>query len=150
MFDIGFSELVIAAVVALIVLGPERLPRVARQAGEWLGKIQRYVNDVKSDVGRHMEIEELRRMQAEITEAAHDLKKSVEKNAAEVQQEVDSLNAAVEGQPEPESEPEYQPTDWNAIYAVRQTRDRLRERREERDAERGRKRRKLPQRQAHL
>ena len=146
MFDVAFSELLIAAVVALIVIGPERLPKVARQAGEWLGKIQRYVNDVKSDVGRQMEIEELRRMQTEITEVAHDLKKSVEKGAAEVQQEVDSLNAAVEGEPAAE----YQPTDWNTVYAVRQTRDRLRERREARDAELGRKRRKLPQRQAHL
>jgi sec-independent protein translocase protein TatB len=146
MFDVAFSELLIAAVIALIVIGPERLPRVARQAGEWLGKIQRYINDVKSDVGRQMEIEELRRMQTEITEVAHDLKKSVEKGAAEVQQEVDSLNAAVEGEPAAE----YQPTDWNTVYAVRQTRDRLRERREARDAELGRKRRKLPQRQAHL
>ncbi len=146
MFDVAFSELLIAAVIALIVIGPERLPKVARQAGEWLGKIQRYINDVKSDVGRQMEIEELRRMQTEITEVAHDLKKSVEKGAAEVQQEVDSLNAAVEGEPEAE----YQPTDWNTVYAVRQTRDRLRERREARDAELGRKRRKLPQRQARL
>ncbi len=147
MFDVGFSELLIAAVIALIILGPERLPRVARQAGEWLGKIQRYVNDVKSDVGRHMEIEELRRMQAEVTEAAHELKKSVDKGAAEAQKEVDSLNAAVEGE---QPEHDYAPTDWNAVYSVRQTRDRLRERREAREAELGRKRRKLPQRQAHL
>lgn len=146
MFDVAFTELLIAAVVALIVIGPERLPKVARQAGEWLGKIQRYVNDVKSDVGRQMQIEELRRMQTEITEAAEDLKKSVEKGAAEVQQEVDSLNEALEGK----AEEEYRPTDWNTVYAVRQTRDRLRERREARDAELGRKRRKLPQRQAHL
>lgn len=146
MFDIAFSELVIAAVVALIVLGPERLPKVARQAGEWLGKIQRYVNDVKSDVARQVQMEELRRMQAEITEAANDLKKTVEKGASEVQQEVESLSEALESEPQPD----YQSTDWNKIYAVRQTRDRLRERREERDAELGRKRRKLPQRQAHL
>ena len=146
MFDVAFSELLIAAVVALIVIGPERLPKVARLAGEWLGKIQRYVNDVKSDVGRQMQIEELRRMQTEITAAAEDLKKSVEKGAAEVQQEVDSLNEALEGK----VEEEYRPTDWNTVYAVRQTRERLRERREARDAELGRKRRKLPQRQAHL
>ncbi len=146
MFDVAFSELLIAAVVALIVIGPERLPKVARQAGEWLGKIQRYVNDVKSDVGRQMQIEELRRMQTEITEAAHELKKSVEQGAAEVHKEVDSLSAAIAGEPEAE----YRPTDWNTVYAVRQTRDRLRERREARDAELGRKRRKLPQRQAHL
>jgi len=46
MFDIGFSEMMVIAVVALVVLGPERLPRVARQAGEWIGKLQRYVTDV--------------------------------------------------------------------------------------------------------
>ena len=49
MFDFGFSEMVVVAVVGLIVLGPERLPKVAKQAGQWLGKLQRYVADVKSE-----------------------------------------------------------------------------------------------------
>ena len=54
MFDIGFSEMVVLAVVALVVLGPERLPKVAKQGGQWLGKMRRYVDDVKSDINRQM------------------------------------------------------------------------------------------------
>ncbi|MCZ8097779.1 MAG: Sec-independent protein translocase protein TatB, partial [Burkholderiales bacterium] len=60
MFDIGFSEMLVLAVVALVVLGPERLPKVARQAGAWMGKLRRYVDDVKSDINRQMELSELR------------------------------------------------------------------------------------------
>ena len=59
MFDIAFSELLIIAVVALVVLGPERLPKVARTAGHLLGRLQRYVNDVKADINREMQLEEL-------------------------------------------------------------------------------------------
>ena len=62
MFDLGFSELLLIAVVALVVLGPERLPKVARQAGAWMGKLQRYVADVKSDINRQMELDELRKL----------------------------------------------------------------------------------------
>ena len=60
MFDIGFFEMVIIAVVALIVLGPENSPKVARAAGHLLGRLQRYVNDVKSDINREMQLEELK------------------------------------------------------------------------------------------
>lgn len=147
MFDIAFSELLIAAVVALIVLGPERLPKLARQGGEWLGKIQRYVNDVKSDVGRHVELEELRQMQTEITEAAKGLKDSVEKGVSETQHELESLNEAIQSDSAAAS---VGPTDWESVYAVRQARERIRERREAREAQMGRKRRKLPQRQAQV
>ena len=59
MFDIGFSELMVIAVVALVVLGPERLPKVARTAGHLFGRLQRYVNDVKADINREIELEEL-------------------------------------------------------------------------------------------
>ena len=76
MIDIGFTEMVVVAVIALLVLGPERLPRVAKQAGQWMGKLQRYVNDVKSDLNRQMELEELRRMQNEVKEAATNLASS--------------------------------------------------------------------------
>ena len=61
MFDIGFSELVVIAVVALIVLGPERLPKAARTMGHLFGRLQRYVNDVKADINREIELEELRK-----------------------------------------------------------------------------------------
>lgn len=58
MFDLGFSELIVIAVVTLIVVGPERLPKVARTAGHLLGRLQRYVSDVKSDIQREMQLEE--------------------------------------------------------------------------------------------
>ena len=77
MFDIGFSELMMIGVVALVVLGPERLPKVARTAGEWMGKLQRYVADVKVDINRQMDIAELRKMQEEVKEAAKSIEASV-------------------------------------------------------------------------
>ena len=60
MFDIGFSELMVIGIVALLVLGPERLPKVARTTGHLLGRLQRYVADVKSDINREMQLDELR------------------------------------------------------------------------------------------
>ena len=62
MFDIGFSELLVIGVVALIVIGPQKLPRVARTVGHLLGKAQRYVADVKAEVNRSIELEELKKM----------------------------------------------------------------------------------------
>ena len=66
MFDIGFSEMLVIAVVALIVIGPERLPKVARTLGHLFGRMQRYVNDVKADISREMELDELRKLQTTI------------------------------------------------------------------------------------
>ena len=70
MFDVGFSELLVIAVVALIVIGPERLPRVARTAGHLLGRLQRYVGDVKSDINREMQIEDLKKLQQQVADQA--------------------------------------------------------------------------------
>lgn len=78
MFDIGFSEIVVIAVVALIVIGPERLPKAARTMGHLFGRLQRYVNDVKSDINREIELDELRKLQREVQTAAADLKSSVD------------------------------------------------------------------------
>ena len=61
MFDIGFSEIVVIAVVALIVIGPERLPKTARTLGHLFGRLQRYVADVKADINREMQLEDLRK-----------------------------------------------------------------------------------------
>ena len=85
MFDIGFSELMVIGVVALIVIGPERLPKVARTVGILFGRMQRYVNDVKADISREMQLEELRKLQASMQDAARDFESSVnrEVNAAE-------------------------------------------------------------------
>ena len=77
MFDIGFSELMVIAVVALVVIGPERLPRVARTAGLLLGRLQRYVNDVKADINREMELEELRKFKDEFEKTAQTVQKQV-------------------------------------------------------------------------
>jgi len=70
MFDIGFTELMLIGIVALIVIGPERLPKVARTAGQWLGKLNRYVSQVKQDIDRDMKLDELRKMQQEMKDTA--------------------------------------------------------------------------------
>jgi len=69
MFDIGFSELLVIGVVALIVIGPQRLPKVARTAGHLYGRLQRYVSDVKSDIGREMDLDELKRVGQQFRES---------------------------------------------------------------------------------
>ena len=85
MFDIGFSELVVIGVVALVVIGPERLPKTARTMGHLFGRLQRYVNDVKADINREMELDELRRLQREMQGAAREFEQSVTSAANEVQ-----------------------------------------------------------------
>ncbi len=87
MFDIGFSELMVIAVVALIVIGPERLPKVARTLGHLFGRMQRYVNDVKADISREMELEELKKLQTTIQDAARSFESTVtrEVNTAETE-----------------------------------------------------------------
>ena len=91
MFDIAFSEIVVIAVVALIVIGPERLPKAARTLGLLFGRLQRYVNDVKADINREMELDELRRMRQEVQSAATELQQSVASVASEVQSGVRSV-----------------------------------------------------------
>ncbi|OGA64212.1 MAG: twin arginine-targeting protein translocase TatB, partial [Betaproteobacteria bacterium RIFCSPLOWO2_12_FULL_67_28] len=76
MFDIGFSELLVIGIVALIVIGPERLPRVARTLGHLAGRMQRYVADVKADINREIEFEELRRMRDSVQQAASSVESS--------------------------------------------------------------------------
>lgn len=77
MFDIGFSELIVIGIVALVVIGPERLPKVARTAGHLLGRMQRYVNDVKSDISREMQLDELKKMQTEMQDSARNFQHSM-------------------------------------------------------------------------
>jgi len=79
MFDIGFSELMVIGVVALLVIGPEKLPKVARTLGHLLGRAQRYVNDVKSDINREMQLDELKKLQSQVTDSARELENSVRK-----------------------------------------------------------------------
>jgi sec-independent protein translocase protein TatB len=81
MLDLGLTKMALIGVVALVVLGPERLPRVARTAGALFGRAQRYINDVKAEVTREIELDELRRMKTEFETAAS----NVEKAASNVQ-----------------------------------------------------------------
>lgn len=97
MFDIGFSELVVIAVVALIVIGPERLPKVARTAGHLMGRFQRYVRDVKSDLDREMQLEELRKLQAELQSSAQQIESNVRDNLNTVHSAVADLDATLHG-----------------------------------------------------
>ena len=112
MFDIGFSELMVIAVVALIVIGPERLPKVARTLGHLLGRMQRYVNDVKADINREMQLDELKKLQADMKDAAQSFEQSVtrEVSAAEnefqkITQEADPTAALLSPPPPPEAAP---------------------------------------------
>ena len=99
MFDIGFSELMVIGLVALIVIGPERLPRVARTLGILAGRLQRYVADVKADINREVELDELRKMKDSVQQAASGIENSVTSGLDSVQSELQtaesSLNAAV-------------------------------------------------------
>jgi sec-independent protein translocase protein TatB len=75
--DLGLEKMALIGVVALIVIGPEKMPRVARTVGTLLGKAQRYVNDVKAEVNRSMEIDELRKMKETVETAAREVESSV-------------------------------------------------------------------------
>ena len=105
MFDIGFSEIVVIAVVALIVIGPERLPKTARMLGHLFGRLQRYVNEVKSDISREMELDELRRLQREVKSAASEIQRSVSSVATDFESGVRGverqLNEAASAPPAP-------------------------------------------------
>ena len=109
MFDVGFSEIVVIGVVALIVVGPERLPKAARTMGLLFGRLQRYVTDVKADISREMELDELRKLQKQVQGAAQEFKTSVESAAQDVHAGVRSveeqLNAgATDTAPSPEAQ----------------------------------------------
>jgi sec-independent protein translocase protein TatB len=97
MLDIGFSELVVIGVVALIVIGPERLPRVARTAGHLLGRFQRYVAEVKADISREMELAELKKLQSSVEDAARSIEHSVKTGMEDAQKEFRDAQAALEG-----------------------------------------------------
>ena len=124
MFDIGFSEILVIAVVALIVIGPQRLPGVARTLGHLFGRMQRYVNDVKADIQREMELDELKKLRQDvedsarsIEDAARSFESSVNKEVNAAQEELRTLetlaNPAAElpvRQPESPSAPSTEPT----------------------------------------
>jgi sec-independent protein translocase protein TatB len=110
MFDIGFSELLVIGVVALVVIGPEKLPRMARTLGHLAGKLQRYVSDVKADINREIELEDLKKMRDSMQQAASDFQSSVtsevNKAEGELNKTADDLNQALQGKAEEEKKPD--------------------------------------------
>jgi len=88
MIDLGVTKLALIGVVALVVIGPERLPKVARMAGMLFGRAQRYLNEVKAEVSREIELDELRKMQQEMQEAAGEAEKTIASNLAEIERDV--------------------------------------------------------------
>lgn len=99
MIDFGFDKLALIGAVALIVIGPEKLPRVARTVGHLLGKAQRYVADVKAEVNRSIELEELKKMKGQFEDAARNVENTV---TSEVNQATAALeNAWADAEPAP-------------------------------------------------
>jgi sec-independent protein translocase protein TatB len=96
MFDIGFSELLVIAIVALIVIGPQRLPKVARTMGLLFGRMQRYVNDVKADISREMELDELKKIQSSMEDTARSMRESVEKGVSETEGELNKVTQSAD------------------------------------------------------
>ena len=90
MFDVGFQEMAVIAVIGLIVIGPDRLPKVARQVGLWVGRIRRYVSQVKADIEREVRAEELRELASKQTE---DLYKAVEETKGTLEQAKETIEA---------------------------------------------------------
>jgi sec-independent protein translocase protein TatB len=100
MFDIGFSEMIVCAVVALVVIGPERLPRVARTLGVLFGRLQRYVTQVKADINREMDMADLGKVKTEFESAARSFQEDIKSQAADVEREVRDAQSAIENSPQ--------------------------------------------------
>lgn len=103
MFDIGFSELLVIGVIALIVIGPERLPKVARTVGSLLGRLNRYVNQVKQDVERDIHLDELRKTQQSMQETAQRFEIMAEETGSAVKSEVAEVERSIGAAVEPET-----------------------------------------------
>ena len=91
MIDIGLSKMALIGAVALIVIGPEKLPRVARTVGTLLGKAQRYVAEVKAEVNRSMELEELMKLKTQVETAAHSVEQSIHGTVRSLEQDFAAL-----------------------------------------------------------
>jgi sec-independent protein translocase protein TatB len=103
-FDIGISELLVIGIVALVVIGPERLPRVARTLGVLFGRLQRYVAQVKSDISREMEIADLGKVKTEFENAARGFKSDIEAKAAETERDLREAQTSIERELEGKSQ----------------------------------------------
>jgi len=97
MIDLGISKMALIGAVALIVIGPEKLPKVARTVGALLGKAQRYVADVKAEVNRSMELDELKKMRETVEGAARDVENSIQTQASDFEKSwSDATDTALE------------------------------------------------------
>ena len=114
MIDLGLAKLAMIGAVALIVIGPEKLPKVARMAGSLLGRAQRYLNQVKAEVSREIELDELRKVQKEMADAASDLRSTITKEATEIEANVNAIWQ--------HPEKKYVPEDVNIARKVREFR----------------------------
>jgi sec-independent protein translocase protein TatB len=121
MFDIGFSELLVIGIVALIVIGPERLPRVARTIGHLMGRMQRYVADVKADIDREIELEELRKMRDSVQQAASNIESSVQSELNKA--ETDLNQAAQNAVGEPSASAQVSPAPEKPAPAIEEKRE---------------------------
>lgn len=95
MIDLGISKIALIGVVALIVIGPEKLPRVARTVGTLLGKAQRYVADVKAEVNRSMDLDELKKMKETMEDAARGVEQSVQTSALDFEKQWNETTAGL-------------------------------------------------------
>jgi len=120
MIDLGLSKLAIIGVVALIVIGPEKLPKVARMAGTLYGRAQRYLHDVKSEVSREIELDELRNMHKEVHESAQSFKSEVEQS---MHSHVDEVEAMWDGREHVSSSSSSRPSFVSTSDIERKARD---------------------------
>src|SRR3569832_2435992 len=95
MIDLGIEKMLVIGAVALIVIGPEKLPRVARTVGVLFGKAQRYVADVKAEVNRSIELEELKKMKQEVETAARDVESSIHTTVRDVERELNDAAQSI-------------------------------------------------------
>ncbi|HEY9280210.1 MAG TPA: Sec-independent protein translocase protein TatB [Eoetvoesiella sp.] len=95
MFDVSFSELLLIGVIALIVIGPERLPKVARTIGHLVGRAQRYVSDVKTDIQREMDVDEITNLKGQMEEAANTVKASIADAGNSLRNPIDEAKEAL-------------------------------------------------------
>lgn len=109
MIDIGLSKMALIGVVALVVIGPEKLPRVARTVGTLLGKAQRYVADVKAEVNRSMELDELKKMKDSVESAARDVESSLQTTATDFEKTWDEATRGLNGESASAPSPAWEP-----------------------------------------
>lgn len=96
MIELGISKMALIGAVALVVIGPEKLPRVARTVGTLLGKAQRYVADVRAEVNRSMELDELRKMKETVETAARDVESSVQATTSDFEKSWSETTASLD------------------------------------------------------